>query len=219
MSILLHSLDSSILDRWTSAFDDPLSVSLSSSLPVLTERLSAGWVSLGYVDLVGLPGGAETLQRIGGQFSSVSLVGMAAVPEPTEGVALIGAGIRGYCNRLIAPSLLAAVRQTVEAGEIWAGGEVLQHLLAEHRQQTPDSLGSVVDPLFPKLTEREREISDLVANGLSNKLIAARLGISERTVKAHLNAVFRKTGLSSRTQLALAVQSAPADSCLTSRAG
>lgn len=219
MSILLHSLDSSILDRWTSAFDDPLSVSLSPSLSLLTERLSAGWISIAYVDLVGLPGGVDTLRRVASQFPSVPLVAMSAVPDPIEGVALIGAGIRGYCNRLIAPGLLAVVWQTIEAGEIWAGGEVLRHLLAEHEQQAPEKTASIDDPLFPKLTEREREISDLVANGLSNKIIAARLGISERTVKAHLNAVFRKTGLSSRTQLALAVRSAPVDSYPTTRAG
>jgi DNA-binding NarL/FixJ family response regulator len=53
------------------------------------------------------------------------------------------------------------------------------------------------------LTEREREVLDLVRRGLANKQIARRLGISERTVKAHLTSVFARIGVSDRTQAAV----------------
>jgi DNA-binding NarL/FixJ family response regulator len=53
------------------------------------------------------------------------------------------------------------------------------------------------------LTAREREITDLIARGACNKEIAQRLGITERTVKAHLTSVFQKLGLSGRLQLAV----------------
>jgi DNA-binding NarL/FixJ family response regulator len=65
---------------------------------------------------------------------------------------------------------------------------------------------------FGQLTARETEIAEQVAAGHSNKVIAAENGISERTVKAHLNAIFRKTGLHNRVQLALAVSQANRDS-------
>jgi DNA-binding NarL/FixJ family response regulator len=55
------------------------------------------------------------------------------------------------------------------------------------------------------LTQREREIANLAANGASNQLIADNCGISERTVKAHLSAVFTKLNVSDRLQLALRV--------------
>jgi DNA-binding NarL/FixJ family response regulator len=54
-----------------------------------------------------------------------------------------------------------------------------------------------------ELTTREREVAELIAGGASNKDIAERLGITERTVKAHLTSVFQKLGLTSRLQLAV----------------
>ena len=56
---------------------------------------------------------------------------------------------------------------------------------------------------IPELSEREREVLELVATGLSNQKIAARLGISEKTVKAHLTSVFRQLGVEDRTQAAV----------------
>ena len=53
------------------------------------------------------------------------------------------------------------------------------------------------------LTEREREVLGLVADGMPNKLIARRLGISERTVKGHLTHIFQRIGVTDRTQAAL----------------
>ena len=61
------------------------------------------------------------------------------------------------------------------------------------------------DDLFASLTPRELAIARQVADGHSNKVIAIDSGISERTVKAHLNAIFRKTGIRNRVQLALAM--------------
>jgi DNA-binding NarL/FixJ family response regulator len=54
----------------------------------------------------------------------------------------------------------------------------------------------------PVLTEREEEVLGLVADGLANKLIAQRLGISEKTVKAHLTTIFQRIDVSNRTQAA-----------------
>lgn len=53
------------------------------------------------------------------------------------------------------------------------------------------------------LSEREKEVLQLVADGLANKQIAARLGISERTVKAHLGNIFKEIGVADRTSAAL----------------
>ena len=56
---------------------------------------------------------------------------------------------------------------------------------------------------FDDLTKRERQVAQSVSDGLSNREIAARLNISERTVKARLTAVFQKLGVRDRVQLAL----------------
>jgi DNA-binding NarL/FixJ family response regulator len=57
-----------------------------------------------------------------------------------------------------------------------------------------------------EMSEREREVLGLVASGLANKLIARKLGISEKTVKGHLTAIFHRLGVSDRTQAALWAQ-------------
>jgi DNA-binding NarL/FixJ family response regulator len=59
------------------------------------------------------------------------------------------------------------------------------------------------DPRFAKLTEREREVMELLADGLSNRQIAERVGLAEKTVKNYVSAVLGKLGLQSRTQAAL----------------
>ena len=58
----------------------------------------------------------------------------------------------------------------------------------------------VAAELIEPLTERELELLDLLAEGISNKLIAHRLGISEHTVKTHVASIFAKLGVSSRTE-------------------
>ena len=61
-------------------------------------------------------------------------------------------------------------------------------------------------PSGPRLSDRERQVLTLVVDGLPNKLIARRLGISERTVKAHLTRIFEQLGVADRTQAALWAQ-------------
>jgi len=126
---------------------------------------------------------------------------LTARPHAQEGLAVLRAGARGYCNRLASPRVGGAVLAAVGDGEVWAGRQVTEHLLSRALSSTVSEVASVD---FASLTTRESEIAAQVAAGLSNKVIAAQSGISERTVKIHLNKIFRKTGVRNRTQLALA---------------
>ena len=67
----------------------------------------------------------------------------------------------------------------------------------------PNSSGAASPAATAKLSEREEEVLRLVAAGLPNKQIARKLGIAERTVKAHLTNVFQRIGVTDRTQAAL----------------
>lgn len=129
-------------------------------------------------------------------------VAMTARPQAQEGLRLLRSGLRGYCNRLLSPQVMDLLLATVLSGEIWAGRQVTDYLLGPGLSDEGRSTDR--GPLW-QLTSRETEIARQVAAGLSNKVIAIENGISERTVKAHLNAIFRKTGLRNRVQLALAV--------------
>jgi len=137
-------------------------------------------------------------------------VAMTAFPDAQEGLRLLRGGAQGYCNRLLSARVLAVLVSTIASGEIWAGKQVTDYLLRA-------ALAKETKPLAPKkslfgqLTAREEGIAKQVAAGHSNKVIAADSGISERTVKAHLNSIFRKTGIHNRVQLALAVSQANQD--------
>jgi DNA-binding CsgD family transcriptional regulator len=70
---------------------------------------------------------------------------------------------------------------------------------------------SSIDPAESPLTAREREVAQLIAQGLTNKAIAESLILSPRTIDGHLERIFSKLGLSSRAQLAAWVAGHPAN--------
>jgi DNA-binding NarL/FixJ family response regulator len=108
-------------------------------------------------------------------------------------VAALDAGACGYMLKDSEPDeLLRAIRAAAD-GDAPLSPRAARTLLSERREPSP----------LAALSEREREVLELVAAGLANKQIAARLGISEKTVKAHLTRIFREIGVFDRTQAAL----------------
>ena len=138
----------------------------------------------------------------------LQFVALTARPDASEGLQLLRAGARGYCNRLVSAALLGAVVAAVQQGEIWAGREVTTHLLDQATGERNDDPGSQPASLLAQLTPREAAVAKRVAAGESNKVIAVDNGITERTVKAHLHSIFRKLGVRNRVQLALALTQA-----------
>ncbi len=108
-------------------------------------------------------------------------------------VAALDAGAVGYMLKDAEPDdLLEAVR-SVARGDSPLHPRVARQLLSARTAR----------PAGPILTTREREVLELVRDGLANKQIARRLGITERTVKAHLTSVFSTIGVADRTAAAL----------------
>ena len=127
-----------------------------------------------------------------------------ALPEEMDGIRWIRAGAKGYGNRLMNDIVMEAALSSMNEGEIWASKLVVQFLL--NKLQQSGMAGSVAG--LTMLTDREREIADAVSQGLNNKEISEKFEISERTVKAHLNKVFKKMNVNSRVQLALELEKA-----------
>jgi len=116
-------------------------------------------------------------------------------------VAVLRAGAAGLVGKQLGfPALLAALR-AVANGELWA-----------HRRVTAQAFDQLLTPaprspeLPSRLTKREWEVIEGVGKGLRNREIARTLGISERTVKSHLNNIFAKTRVNSRFALTLWAQ-------------
>lgn len=115
----------------------------------------------------------------------------------------MGLGAKGYLIKQDVATVGPAL-QAVMAGQVVLGAEVLGKLT----ERTPDPAdsddsGDTADSIEGLLGEREREITALVAEGLDNRDIAARLFLSEGTVRNRISAILDKLGLTNRTQLAI----------------
>ena len=125
---------------------------------------------------------------------SLPTVALVEVADMETAGAALRAGVRGVISREATPEEIEAAVQAVHAGLIAIA---------------PDFAGSVVprtrpQPEFPSepLSERELEVLALVVEGLTNKLIAHRLGITEHTVKTHMTSILARLGVASRTEAA-----------------
>jgi DNA-binding NarL/FixJ family response regulator len=160
------------------------------------------------LDLTLLQLGIESVPVIQRLSPTTRIVLFSSNPDEREAVSALKAGARGYHGRNIDPYLLKKAVQMVQQGEIWVGRNVIPHLLSELTSLTERrkrDAPAKPDGRLARLTPREREITHLIGDGASNKEISSQLNITEKTVKAHLTAIFRKLGFSDRLRLALFV--------------
>jgi len=142
-----------------------------------------------------MPGvdGIEAIRRIVDARPEACIVALTSFSDEHRISDALAAGARGYLLKHAGPDeLLGAIRAAAR------GGAPLEpkaaRVLLENRRP---------HQIVQALSRREDEVLRLVAIGLANKQIARRLGISERTVKAHLTSVFQRLGVGDRTQAAL----------------
>ena len=109
----------------------------------------------------------------------------------------IQCGIDGCLNIKSSYADLLQSIKTVKDGGIWADNEVLTSALKRFINKSDNTIKS----LSNKLTKREYEVAELLYQGLSNKAIANKLYISEKTVKTHISHIFRKLGIKHRYEL------------------
>ncbi len=111
-------------------------------------------------------------------------------------------GAKGYLVKVATHQDLVKAIRTTHAGELWAERKVLSQVV-DSLLQKMEGLNTPLSALPETLTEREQEVVKWVIQGMMNKEIAAQLGISEKTVKAHLSNIFSKLKVSRRLQLLL----------------
>lgn len=176
---------------------------------------SGAW-SADTVDLPGLPGDCVLwacapeadlpglVARLQGSRPDLPVVALDLRPTQAVAARVFEAGARGYCHALATAPMLAQVAIVVSHGGLWVGPELMSRMVgATHRilsgaPRTASALES--------LTARERAVAEEVVRGATNKEVARNLGITERTVKAHLSTAFAKLGVRDRLQLVLCLQ-------------
>ncbi|MCD2514014.1 response regulator transcription factor [Comamonas endophytica] len=122
-------------------------------------------------------------------------------PSDEEGRQLLAKGACGYGHAQSSAETLSQMLQSMAGGNIWMGRSLLQRLLRDVDARLPEPRNHWAVALSP----REQEVARYASLGESNAEIAARMSISERTVRAHLSAVFEKLQVSDRLMLALKV--------------
>ena len=142
-------------------------------------------------------GGVQVIRDVARKRPAQRFLALSVSDAAEDVIAIIRAGARGYVTKTISgPELADAVRRVASGDAVFSprlAGFVLDAFAAVAPVE--------VDPELDQLTAREREVLRHIARGYLYKEIAARLGISSKTVEAHVSAVLRKLQLSSRHEL------------------
>lgn len=126
--------------------------------------------------------------------------------EPVDQLALFKGGVHGFLSHSITPTLMLKAAHAVGNGEVWVPRQLITKLIGELARDThagTHNLSFAGNSSIEHLTPREVQVAEMVHRGGNNKSIARTLDISERTVKAHLSAIFRKLDIDNRLHLAL----------------
>jgi DNA-binding NarL/FixJ family response regulator len=147
-------------------------------------------------------GGVQVIREVAAREPSVRFLALSVSDAAEDVMAVIRAGARGYVTKTISgPELAQAVRRVADGDAVFSprlAGFALDAFAADTRSQEQ---APAPDAELDQLTAREREVLQHIARGYMYKEIAQRLGISVKTVEAHVSAVLRKLQLSSRHEL------------------
>ncbi|WFP61738.1 response regulator transcription factor [Mesorhizobium sp. WSM4904] len=207
----------------------PIRIAIVDDHPLFREGVARSLGEIGGFELVGEGASAEDAERLvrasapdilmldismpGGGLNALASILSAApeqkivmltVSETNADVAqALKAGARGYVLKGVGSKSLAEILRDVANGQSYVSPTLSARLLSDLLQPT----GRKPDPLS-QLTGREAEILRLVAEGLSNKEVAARLSLQEKTVKHHMTRVLAKLNVRNRTEAALLMHEA-----------
>ena len=148
--------------------------------------------------------GADVIAAIAPAHPGVRFLALSVSDAAEDVIAVIRAGARGYVTKSIAVGDLADAVNRVRDGDAVFSPRLAGFVLdafAGTPLATPEPVATEPDPDLEQLTAREREVLQHLARGYLYKEIAHRLGISTKTVEAHVSAVLRKLQLSNRHEL------------------
>jgi DNA-binding NarL/FixJ family response regulator len=143
-------------------------------------------------------GGVEVIRRVAAKRPAQRFLALSVSDAPDDVIAIIRAGARGYVTKTISGDELADAVGRVRDGDAVFSPRLAGFVLDAFAGELAPA---EVDPELDQLTAREREALQLIARGYMYKEIALELGISVKTVEAHVSSVLRKLQLSNRHQL------------------
>lgn len=137
--------------------------------------------------------GLDVLRQLREGKRAPSIILLTAGMEDPQLIAADALAPEGIVLKTSDPGLLLECMAQVRSGQRWVDPEVAERTRAAKERAS----------MAPSLTPRERELVELVRQGLRNRDIASQLGVTEGTVKVYLHAIFDKVGVDNRTELAM----------------
>jgi two-component system, NarL family, nitrate/nitrite response regulator NarL len=190
-----HSLFRESVSRLLNAEPGIEVVAHSATIEGAIQVLKRKSIDLVLLDFdLGESDGREFLRLAKEQGFKGKILLVTAGVDPGAASELLRSGVAGVFRKHDSAALLAQGIRDVMAGKVWLDQEQLQTALRTE-STTPQPSGST------RFTERERQVLSFVFEGLANKEIAARIGVSEGSVKSTLQQLFSKTGVRTRSQL------------------
>ncbi|MBZ9675790.1 LuxR C-terminal-related transcriptional regulator [Mesorhizobium sp. ES1-1] len=148
---------------------------------------------------ISMPGGGlEAAARILAKAPSQKIVVLTASEVDADVARALAIGVRGYVVKGVGANTLAEILRGVAAGERYVSPTLSARLLTDLMHQNKGKTD-----LVSQLSEREAEVLNIVAEGLSNKEVAIKLGLQEKTVKHHMTQVMTKLKARNRTEAAI----------------
>lgn len=212
--------------------DEVIRVIIADDHPVYRDGLSRLLTEIGGFDVVGLAAdgneavdlasavapdvvvmdvrmpnldGIEATRRITTASPTTGVVVLSMFEEDELVFAAVRAGARGYLLKDADDDQIAATLRGIARGEAIFGPTTARRLL-EMLGRLPEGGTAATQPVFPQLSQREREVLELLARGMRNTSIAAELFLSERTVRNYVSNIFTKLQVDDRAQAVAAAR-------------
>lgn len=157
---------------------------------------------------VNMPGsGVSAAQTIASAFPVVKIIMLTGSSEEDDVMAALKAGAHAYVLKGVAARELNGILHTVYRGEGYVTPSLAANLLSEMKSASQgEKQPSGAMDVFEELTERERQILELIAEGTSNKEIGQKLFLTEKTIKHYVTNILQKLHVSNRVQAAMLAQ-------------
>lgn len=206
--ILVASNNTALIERFTSVLDEVFSLEVTTSSSGLDTLISQSNPQLIMIDPALFNDTlTETITAAINQATEARIIILEDDEnKPVDQLALFKTGVHGFLSHTITSTLLLKAVHAVYDGETWVPRQLITRLIGEFAHDSSagtHTLNFAGNSSIEHLTPREMQVAEMVHRGGNNKLIARELDISERTVKAHLSAIFRKLDIENRLHLAL----------------
>ena len=200
MKLYIISANTELVGRWT-AYAGKHTVEVLGVDKLLLRRMDEQGCGLVHVGALG----GDIADCLCAAYPHIKWIAMSDYPTDAEGLHYLEKGFRGYINTYVSQSLFHELLSVVANNDIWAGPSITQMLLKQYLSSTskPNPVSNVNDSVNYGFTDREEQVLNHLITGASNKEIARVLGITERTVKAHVTALLKKSGTKGRLLLVL----------------